>query len=348
MSSSSGTLNSLLGKKTVPIPDAIGLHGNSNVKFVDGSWWLGKDRSGRQDFETGPRIADARFLDIDDIATKTPDNLPHMMPSSYLHSAAMDAMGIGNSDHVVVYGAKDCFFISRAYIQMRTMGHPQEFLHLLDGSLQDWIDAGGPIEAEGTAPNYPVLDAETLLEKTKLQTIYDATDPQNVVDLEELKTLITEGKTADENPAVLIVDARSKERFLGEVEEPRPNLRLGHMPGAKNLFFMDLVDADNKVRFKSKEQLRQIIQEAGITLPLSPDTKIISSCGSGVTACSLLAALDILGEDSSQVYLYDGAWIQWGSQSDTPIVKDWYFFLKNTIRSVSASRQLWFVIKVTF
>ena len=141
---------------------------------------------------------------------------------------------------------------------------------------------------------------------------------------QELKTLIAEGKAVDENPSIVVVDARSSARFSGEAAEPRPGLRGGHMPGAKNLPITDLLDPDNKVRFKSKEELRQIIQDAGIPLPLSPDTsKIISSCGSGVTACALLTAFDILGEDSSQAYLYDGAWCQWGGQSDTPIVKDW-------------------------
>ena len=326
--SSSGTTTtakSILGQTLVSVPDAIGLHDdaeNSNVKFIDGSWWLDKDRDGRQEFETGPRIAKARYLDIDDVSTKTPDNLPHMMPSSSLQSAAMDAMGIAKNDHVVVYGSEDCMFVSRAYMQMRIMGHPKEFCHLMDGSLKQWIDAGGPIEAKGTTPSHPVIDAENLKEKTT-NTNYEAKNPQNVIDMEELKTLIAEGKAVDENPSIVVVDARSSARFSGEAAEPRPGLRGGHMPGAKNLPITDLLDPDNKVRFKSKEELRQIIQDAGIPLPLSPDTsKIISSCGSGVTACALLTAFDILGEDSSQAYLYDGAWCQWGGQSDTPIVKD--------------------------
>jgi thiosulfate/3-mercaptopyruvate sulfurtransferase len=106
------------------------------------------------------------------------------------------------------------------------------------------------------------------------------------------------------------------------VEEPRPGLRLGHMPGAINLFFLDLLDPDNKVRLKSKTELRQILQTAGISLPLKPTDKIIATCGSGATACVLLLALDVLGEETSQLYLYDGGWVQWGSQPDTPIVKE--------------------------
>lgn len=325
--SSSGTVttNSILGQTLVSVPDAIGLHDddeNSNVKFIDGTWWLGKDRDGREEFETGPRIAQARYLDIDDVSTKTPDNLPHMMPSSSLQSAAMDDMGIAKSDHVIVYGREDCMFVTRAYMQMRTMGHPQDLCHLMDGSLKQWIDAGGPIEAEGTTPSHPVIDAESLKEKAT-KHIYEAENPQNIIAMEELNTMIADGKTEGENPSIILVDARSAGRFSGEAPEPRAGLRGGHMPGAKNLPITDLLDSDNKVRFKSKEELRQIIQDAGIPLPLSPGaSKIISSCGSGVTACALLTAFDILGEDSSQAYLYDGAWTQWGGQSDTPIVKD--------------------------
>uniref|UniRef100_A0A7S4AWY3 Rhodanese domain-containing protein n=1 Tax=Pseudo-nitzschia australis TaxID=44445 RepID=A0A7S4AWY3_9STRA len=319
-SSTASKANSFLGKTLVSVPEAINLHDdneNSSVKFIDGSWWLGKDRDGRREFERGPRIAKAKYLDIDDISTKTPDNLPHMMPSSSLQSAAMDAMGIAKSDHVIVYGKKDCMFVTRAYMQMRIMGHPREFCHLMNGSLDEWIDAGGPIEAEETTPSHPVIDAENLREASS----YTATNPQNIIDMKQLKTIIAEGKNMGENPSVLVVDARSAGRFSGIEPEPRPGLRGGHMPGAINLPITDLLDPSDKVRLKSKEELQQIIQEAGIPLPLSPSgSKIVSSCGSGVTACALLTAFDILGEDTSNVYLYDGAWIQWGGQSDTPIV----------------------------
>jgi thiosulfate/3-mercaptopyruvate sulfurtransferase len=266
-------------------------------------------------------------LDIDEIATKTPDNLPHMMPSAQLFGVTMDAMDISKDDHVVVYGSHDCMFVSRAYIQMKTMGHPKDRCHLMDGSLQDWIDASGPIEGEGTSLKYPVINHEQASELAaaatgKATTKYQATEPQNVIDMEELKRLIADGKTTNDDSGILVVDARSSDRFLGKVDEPRPGLRRGHMPGSKNIFFVDLLNPENKVRFKSKEQLRQIITKAGIPLPLTANNKIISSCGSGVTACVLLVALDILGEDNNQAFLYDGSWAQWGSHKDTPIVQD--------------------------
>jgi thiosulfate/3-mercaptopyruvate sulfurtransferase len=312
------------GQTLVSVPDAISLHESSNVKFIDGSWFLGSDRNGRQEYEKGPRISKARFLDIDEIATKTPDNLPHMMPSAQIFGATMDALDISTDDHVIVYGSEDCMFISRAYIQMKTMGHPREQCHLLDGSLKDWMDSGGPIEPEGSKSTYPIIDhAEAVeLAKASMTTKYSASEPQNVVDIEELKDLIAQGKTTDDRSGVTIVDARSNARFMAEVDEPRPGLRLGHMPGAKNLFFLDLLDPDNKARFKPAEELRKLIAEAGVELPLSSGDRIISSCGSGVTACVLMTALDIIGEDPSRSFLFDGSWAQWGSKKDTPIVKD--------------------------
>jgi len=319
MSTSTTSANKILGKTQVSVADAISLHGQSDVKFIDGTWWLDKARNGRQEFQNGPRIAEARYLDIDEISSTTPDNLPHMMPPASLQSSAMDAMGIQTTDHVVVYGRDNCMFVTRAYMQMRTMGHPKELCHLLDGSLEDWMSAGGPTEKEGSSPSQPLVEASGL--ETSSATSYQADGPQNIATMEDLKTWIADGKTMGENPEVLVVDARSKGRFTGEAPEPRPGLKGGHMPGAISLPITEFLDPSNKVRFKPRDELQKILEDAGISLPLD-GSKIVSSCGSGVTACAMLTALDILDQDTSNVYLYDGAWTQWGAQDDTPIVKD--------------------------
>jgi thiosulfate/3-mercaptopyruvate sulfurtransferase len=301
----------LLGKMVVSIPDAIKAHtSSSNVKFVDGSWWLA-GRNGREDFTKGPRIKDAYFFDIDDIAGP-PSNLPHMMPTKELFAAAMDSMNISNNDHIIVYGTEDCLIVQRAWFQIRNMGHNVDYMHMLEGSLAEWAAMGGPIE-EGP-PTNPVINAKDLdLSKTPN---YKATDPQNIVDKEEMIQLINKGESAD----AIWVDVRSPERFQGKVEEPRPGMRLGHMPGGKNLFFRDLLQDDNVSKFKSKEELKKIIEDGGVDL--TTKKRIICLCGSGATACTLVAALELVGVDQSQIYVYDGSWSEWGSLPDTPIVKD--------------------------
>ena len=99
----------LTGKTCVTVQDSLDAHGTA--KFVDGSWFL-MNRNGREEFEAGPRIEGAQYFDIDDIASKgdklNPKNLPHMMPPRQLFAAAMDAMGVGNNDHIILYGTKGC------------------------------------------------------------------------------------------------------------------------------------------------------------------------------------------------------------------------------------------------
>eukprot|EP00547_Thalassionema_nitzschioides_P001348 CAMPEP_0194200372 /NCGR_PEP_ID=MMETSP0156-20130528/1005_1 /TAXON_ID=33649 /ORGANISM="Thalassionema nitzschioides, Strain L26-B" /LENGTH=308 /DNA_ID=CAMNT_0038925357 /DNA_START=257 /DNA_END=1183 /DNA_ORIENTATION=+ len=306
---SSEASSTLVGKTCLTVKEAIAAHGN--VKFLDGSWYL-KGRNSRQEFEDGPRIEGADYFDIDDTASTgddlNPKNLPHMMPPPKLFAAAMDAMGITNDDTIVIYGNKECFFTHRAWFQIRGMGHTK--LHLMEGDLSEWIDLNGPIENDKRTTVWAKdLDLSS-------ETKYRAAGPENVVDMERMLEIIKEGESSDS----VIVDVRSKERFLGQVEEPRPNMRLGHMPGALNLPFTDLLDPENLTKFKSIQELNKIIQEAGIDIDSSK--KIVASCGSGATACTLVLALDLCGRDPGSTFVYDGSWSEWGGENSTPIVKD--------------------------
>lgn len=112
MSSSSSAADICLnGKMLVTVQEALPLHSDPTVKFVDGSWFL-KGRNGREEFEAGPRIKGAVYFDIDDIASKgleeNPRNIKHMMPPPALFAAAMDAMKIANEHHLIVYGTEGC------------------------------------------------------------------------------------------------------------------------------------------------------------------------------------------------------------------------------------------------
>jgi thiosulfate/3-mercaptopyruvate sulfurtransferase len=272
----------------ISIPNALAMHGTA--VFVDGSWWM-KDRSARSEFEQS-RIKGAKFLDVNDIAT-TPHPIPHMMPPSVLFEAVMDEFGITNDSTVIVYGADKCSYIHRAWYQIYAMGHDLRQVKLLDGSLRDWEEAGGPMDKEHTTTIYAKN-----LNLTK-QTRYRANNvPRQVVDKAYIQDVI-----AGKKESVQIVDARSEERYLAQVDEPRPGLRLGHMPGAKHLFFYSLLDGDNLVKFAARDVLRQKINDAGIDM----EQDVVVSCGSGVTACTVAAALIECGKDPSTVSIYDGS-----------------------------------------
>ena len=312
------------GTVQVPIEVAMRYHGNSNVKFLDGSWWLGKrETSNRQDYESGPRITGAHFFDIDDISSPqgsemNPKNLPHMMPSPTTFSLAMDAMNITNDDHLIVYGQKGCPFVYRAYFQIACMGHEYKRVHMLAGSLHDWIAAGGPVDTNH-CPTIRVAE----LDSTK-STSYDAVPvaARNVVDMKEILELTsrrTINTPDDDKSSTILVDVRSPDRFYGRVEEPRPGLRLGHMPGAKNLFFFNLLDNDEPTKLKPRAELVNLLENALGPNVLSSD-RIIASCGSGATACVLATALIECGMDPSKVFIYDGSWCEWGDDPNTPII----------------------------
>jgi thiosulfate/3-mercaptopyruvate sulfurtransferase len=318
------TRSSLLGKVQIPIETAIQCHGQPNVVFIDGSWWLGqRETTNVQDFESGPRIWGAHCLDIDDVCSPpgsatNPKCLPHMMPTSTTFAATMDAMGIRNTDHIIVYGQKGCPFVYRAYFQLGCMGHDYARVHLLAGSLHDWILAGGKIDAAAAGA---IRIAQLDLAKP---TTYRAVNPRNVVSMNEILDLPfvkDQSHSNDTGTSTLLVDVRSPDRFYGRVDEPRPGLRLGHIPGAKNLFFFNLLDTEEPTKLKPRHELLNTLKET-----LGPDVlsynQIIATCGSGATACVLAAALMECGMDPSKVYIYDGSWCEWGDDSNTPIVKD--------------------------
>lgn len=262
--------------------------GDPAIQVVDATWFMpGDARSGRVEHETG-HIPGAIFFDIDEIADQQTD-LPHMLPSAEAFARKAGDLGLLREATVVVYDGHGIFSAPRAWWSLRAMGFPQVLV--LDGGLPRWRAEGRPLES-GVVRSEPV----------QLDPVFDKA---LVRDLAEVQRHIRERDAQ-------LLDARPALRFRGDAPEPRQGLRAGHMPGARNVPWSDLIEPDG--RMKPREDLRAVFS----TVDLDFDAPIVATCGSGVSAALLALALARLGR--TDVAVYDGSWAEWGARSDTAVV----------------------------
>jgi thiosulfate/3-mercaptopyruvate sulfurtransferase len=262
--------------------------GSSEIAIVDATWFMPNEAKLGRDAYAAGHIPGAVFFDIDDISDHSTD-LPHMLPAPDAFAQAAGALGLRRDLITVVYDGQGIFSAPRVWWTLRIMGFPEVFV--LDGGLMKWRAEGRPIETAVPAP-----------EPT---TIEPAFDPSLVRDLVSMRATLAAHDTQ-------VIDARAGPRFRGDVPEPRAGLRSGHMPGALNLAWNGLINADGTM--KSADDLRAALQAAGADL----DGPIVTTCGSGVSAATLALALARLGRED--VAVYDGSWTEWAGRADTPIV----------------------------
>lgn len=259
-----------------------------NVKILDATSHLPTTRRDAQTEFLAQRVAGANRFDINLIAD-TSSPLPHTLPSSDVFEAHMQAIGLNDEDHVIVYCDSAHLSAARAWWMLRFFGHAK--VSVLNGGLKNWIAIGG---ATDSGAEKPVATGKF--------TIRPAVGV-NAINLARLRTLLGDGIAGQ------IADARSAGRFAGTEPEPRAGLRAGHIPGSCNVPISNLLDDG---ALKDKDDLAAAFAAGGIDINLP----VITSCGSGVTACGLAFALTILGNEKT--FVYDGSWSEWGA-SDAPI-----------------------------
>ncbi|MCA3303228.1 MAG: sulfurtransferase [Roseomonas sp.] len=232
-------------------------------------------------------IPGARFYDIDVVAD--PDTtLPHMAPTAGRFARLMGEMGITNATRVIFYDQKGLQSSARGWWLMKLFGH--EKAAVLDGGLPKWLAEGRAMESGDAKPATP----------TSYTPDFRADLLKGIGDV---KRIIANG-------SALILDARTKGRFDGTAPEPRPGLLSGHMPGAKSVPFNELLNAD--FTMKDAAALRARFAAAGA----DGATPIVTSCGTGVTACILALGLKQAGLGDAAIY--DGSWTEWAGRPETP------------------------------
>lgn len=259
-----------------------------DLVIFDGSWHLptaGRDARAEYNAE---HIPGALFFDIDDL-TDEKSSLPHMLPSSVKFASRMKKMGIGDGMRIVVYDTYGLFSAARVWWTFRAMGHND--VAVLNGGFRKW-------KAEGRA----IEDMPPLQRTSRHFTPH--VNSELIRDMDDMKDYVEKGR-------MQIVDARPAGRFEGTEPEPRPGLRGGHMPGARNVPSAAILNPDGTL--KSRDELIALFKAAGI----NPADPVVTTCGSGVTAAMLSLALAVAGQTNAAVY--DGSWAEWGQDNGLPV-----------------------------
>jgi thiosulfate/3-mercaptopyruvate sulfurtransferase len=257
--------------------------GRPDLVAVDASLFMpSSNRDARAEYMAA-HIPGARFFDIE--ALSDPSHpAPHMLPAAAEFGCAMEALGVGRDDRVMVYDNSPLRSAARGWFMLRHFGAAE--VAVLDGGLQKWVAEGRPVES-GEPP--------------RREARFDAVErPGEVVAKSEVAAGL----------GTLLLDARGKGRFEGTEPDPRPGVAAGHIPGSLNLPFPELYREDGT--FRSRDEIARAFAAAGA----DPQAPFVATCGSGVTASSLIFAAHLLGNDGTR--LYDGSWSEWGADPSTP------------------------------
>jgi len=261
---------------------------NRRLVILDCSWHMSQEkRNSKKEYET-MHIKNAYFFDIDKISDiKT--NLPHMLPSQSKFEKKVRSFGINKNSLIAAYDVKGIFSSPRVWWMFKYFGHNNIFV--LNGGLKKWLKE-----------KKPVTNKKTYFKKG------------NFISQLSKELLVTKNEVLESinRKNSLTFDARNKDRFNGKVKEPRKGLRSGHILSSKNIFWGNLIN--RKGTIVSKKKINKLFNRFPIK-----NKKIITSCGSGITACIL--SLSLLHGPKIQTSVYDGSWAEWGQNKKLPISK---------------------------
>jgi thiosulfate/3-mercaptopyruvate sulfurtransferase len=259
-----------------------------DVEVVDASWHLPTEKRNAKAEFLIEHIPGAVFFDIDDICD-TENPLPHMLPKAEKFAQRVRRLGLGDGKRIVIYDTQGLFSAARVWWMFKVFGHRD--VAVLDGGFPKWKKEGRPVEDGPPRPRQErhfTARYQTMLVKDRDEVL-----------------------AAMKSASSQIADARGRGRFTAAEPEPRPGVRGGHIPGAKNVHYASLLNPDRTM--KSKEAIRDAFLAAGVDLR----KPVITSCGSGVTAAILTLGLSIIGHSDNA--LYDGSWAEWGADASLPV-----------------------------
>ena len=254
------------------------------VKIFDASWHLPNVMRDAKKEYLEKHIPGTIFWNLDEHSDKD-SPYPHMLPNSDYWTRMLWKFGITNDDHIIVYDNSLLYTSCRLWFSLKYFGHKR--VSILNGGFQKWLKEKRPISQN--------------IDKTKQSNSYKINENIN---------WIKNKKQIDENiksNLFVLVDARSRERFEGKIEEPRPGLIKGNIPASKNIPYQNCINSETNI-FKTKSELVKIFKENDVDY----NKPLVFSCGSGVTACVLSLAYFLISD--KHAVIYDGSFSEWGKK----------------------------------